>query len=67
MRLSDFESWLKSHGVAVEEPTKGSHFKATKAGFPMYPLPAHNGRRSELSDVYIRKCCKHFKLSSCPV
>jgi hypothetical protein len=28
----------------------------------MYPLPAHNGLRSEITDDYIRAFCRHFGL-----
>ncbi len=26
----------------------------------MYPLPAHNGPKTELSDIYIRGLCRAF-------
>jgi len=28
----------------------------------MYPLPAHNGLRTEIDDKYIAAFCKHFGL-----
>lgn len=54
MRLAKFEAWLKPYGVRIENPGKGSHHMARKDGFRAYPLPAHNGCKTELSDLYIR-------------
>jgi len=28
----------------------------------MYPIPAHNGLKTEIDDKYIRKFCQHFGL-----
>lgn len=49
-------------GVAVEPPNSGSHYRAVKDG-KVYPVPAHNGERSEISDVYIRGLCRAFDLN----
>jgi hypothetical protein len=48
------------YGVTITEPTKGSHWRCTKAGCRMYPLPAHNGKRTEIADQYIAGFCRNF-------
>lgn len=62
LRLRDLAAHLKAHGIEVHEPKRGSHFRCTKDGFPAYQLPAHNAMKSELSDVYVRGVCRHFKI-----
>jgi hypothetical protein len=58
MRLHDFGQWLKAYGVVIEPA--GKHWCARKEGCGMYALPAHNGPRTEISNVYLKKACKHF-------
>lgn len=58
MRLRDFGQWLKEHDIEIE-PAK-RHWCARKAGYGMYPLPAHNGPKTELPDKYLKGACKHF-------
>ena len=63
-RLRDLARVLRELGIAVEEPTGGSHWKARRldgTGRP-YPLAAHNGPRSEITEPYLRGVCKHFGL-----
>ncbi len=60
-RLRDLARALRALGIDVEEPSSGSHWKATFDG-RVYPLPAHNGPKSELADVYIRGVCRAFSL-----
>jgi len=45
-------------GIVIENPSKGSHFRCRRPGYRMYPIPAHNGEQTEISDVYIRALCK---------
>jgi predicted RNA binding protein YcfA (HicA-like mRNA interferase family) len=59
-RLRDIIGALKHFGVEVEEPSSGSHFKAKRDGSRVYTIPAHNGRKTEISDIYIRALCAHF-------
>jgi hypothetical protein len=47
------------YGISVVAPKKGSHWKAMRDG-KSYSLPAHNGPKTELSDVYIRGLCRAF-------
>lgn len=61
-RLSDVKRALGKFGVTVSEPKKGSHWKATAAGKPSYPLTAHNGLKSEITDVYIKGVCRNFDI-----
>jgi len=52
---------LEEFGIAVEKPKNGSHWKA-KANGKSYPVPAHNGPKSEISDAYINGLCRAFDL-----
>jgi hypothetical protein len=62
-RLRDLVRVLAELGIRVEPPRGGgSHWKATAADGTTFPLPAHNGERTELSDVYVRKLCRAFGL-----
>lgn len=56
-RLGDIARAIEGLGGSVEQPKKGSHFKA-RLGSQMYPLSAHNGWKTELSDFYIRGMCR---------
>lgn len=58
MRLRDFGQWLKAYDIIIEPA--GRHWCARKDGFGMFPLAAHNGPKSEIPDVYLKKACKHF-------
>jgi hypothetical protein len=67
MRFRDLERHLRSFGVVIVPPTGGgSHYKAKMAGKGSYPIPAHNGPKSELTDLYVRKACAHFGVP-CPL
>lgn len=48
-------------GIAIDEPKSGSHWKATRDS-EVYPIPAHNGLRSEIDDRYLRGFCAAFGL-----
>ncbi len=61
-RLRDIKRVLEALGVFVEEPTSGSHWKARGADGKTYPIPAHNGLKEEVSDIYIRALCRSFEL-----
>lgn len=60
-RLRDLVRALAQIGIRVEPPGGGgSHWKATASDGTAFPLPAHKGERTELSDVYVRKLCRAF-------
>jgi hypothetical protein len=41
--------------------TRGKHWKfLTADGSKCYPVKAHNGERSEISDIYIKGLCREF-------
>jgi hypothetical protein len=62
-RLREIIAICEQLGVALEPPKGGgSHWKAKKDGFRTFPLPAHNGERTEISDHYIRALCRNFDL-----
>ncbi len=65
-KFRDIIRVLREYDVQVQEPSKGSHWRAlgTRNGRPTsYPIPAHNGPKTEISDVYIRGACRAFGLS----
>jgi len=57
-RLRDLIRELEKHGVRIERPHGGSHWKFFSQAGVMYPLSAHNGPREEIPDLYIRKLCR---------
>jgi len=59
--LRDIVRAFEAMGGVVESPKKGSHWKA-KMGGKSYPLPAHNGERSEIRDLYIKGLCRCFDI-----
>lgn len=61
-KLSDIERALKSFGVTLKKPKKGSHWKARAPGKGVYPLTAHNGLKSDMPDVYVKGLCRHFDI-----
>lgn len=52
-------------GVLLEQPKSGSHWMCRRADGAVrgYPIPAHNGLKTEIDDKYIRGLCRHFGLS----
>lgn len=61
-RLSRLISAAAHFGVTISKPGKGSHWKATKPGCRPYPVPAHNGEKTEIADKYIRGLCRAFEI-----
>lgn len=61
-RLRDIVRVLKASGVDVEKPNSGSHWKAVLDG-KTYPIPAHNGDKTEIDNKYIRGVCDCFDLN----
>lgn len=61
-RLRSIIKIAERYGVTFTTPTSGSHWKACKDGFRAYPIPAHNGRNTEISDEYIRGFCRAFAI-----
>lgn len=59
-RLRDIRRAAELFGISVTEPNSGSHWLLRRQGVRVYTVPAHNGLRSEISDVYIRALCRHF-------
>ncbi len=58
MRLRDFARFLKEHGVRIEHASR--HYVARRGEGRAYAIPAHKGMDTELPDVYLKGCCKHF-------
>lgn len=54
-RLRKLKKNAKKLGAVLEDPNGGSHYKFRREDGRMYPVPAHNGLKSEIPDVYIRR------------
>jgi hypothetical protein len=63
-RLDRIIAAAAHYGIGVTKPNRGSHWLAKKPGFRTYPIPAHNGERTETSDVYIRGLCRNFEIDA---
>jgi len=62
-RLSDIRRAARSYQITIEEPSSGSHWKARREGTGgCYPIPANNGDKTEISNVYIKGFCRFFDL-----
>lgn len=62
-RLRRVKAVAEGFGIEVSKPQGGgSHWKAKKPGFRTYPVPAHNGEKTEIGDQYIRGLCRNFDL-----
>lgn len=62
-RLADIQRLLKEYGVTLTEKAGAKqNWRLIKVGYRPYPIPAHNGLREEISDVYIAGLCRHFDL-----
>jgi hypothetical protein len=61
-RFNSVKRALAKFGVTVL-PGKGtSHYRAIDASGKTYPIPAHNGLKTELTDVYIKGVCRCFNI-----
>lgn len=59
-RLNKLTKALRKRGIAVETPNRSSHYKAVGPSGKTYPIPAHNGPKTEISDVYVKGVCRAF-------
>jgi len=63
VRARDLARALAGFGILVEAPKKGgSHWRAVRGG-TVYPLPMHNGPKTEVDDAYVRGVCKAFGIA----
>lgn len=53
---------MKGFGLSIERPSSGSHWKWTRQGSRPYPVPAGNGLKTEIADVYVKGMCRHFSI-----
>lgn len=61
-RLRDLKRALAAKGVELEQPSSGSHWHFVR-GTTAYPVPAHNGLKSEIGNEYIRGLCHAFAIN----
>lgn len=59
-RLSDLIRAAARFGVTFEDGKGTSHAKFRREGMRAYVVPAGNGRKTEISDVYIRALCRNL-------
>lgn len=62
-KFSELKRAFEKRGITVEKPTNGSHWKCRAPNGRMYPLTAHNGLKSEITDVYIKGACRNLGIS----
>jgi hypothetical protein len=61
-RLRKIRKACSAYGIELETPKGGSHWKFRRGKGPTYPVPSHNGLKTEVPDEYIRGLCAHFDL-----
>lgn len=61
-RFRDIIRVCGEYGIDLDEKGGKHNFKLSRPGTRKYPIPAHNGPKSEITDVYIRAMCRHFEL-----
>lgn len=59
-RLSDMKRAAEPYGITLTTPKSGSHWKFEKPGHRPYPVPAHNGIRTEIGKAYVKGFCRAF-------
>jgi hypothetical protein len=61
-RFREIEKAAAAFGIRAEKPGHGKHWKFRKDGFRTYPVPAHNGERTEIDDCYVKGLCRNFQI-----
>lgn len=61
-RVRDLKRALEQHGILYENPPGGGSHGRFTDGRTVYPVPARNGLKTEVGDVYIRGVCRCFGL-----
>jgi len=59
-RFSKVKKACEKREAVVTPPKRGSHWKVKREGQRSFPLPAHNGSKSEITDHYIRALWRNF-------
>jgi len=57
--LRDVKRALEKQGGTAEPPNDGSHWKA-RLGGDCYPIPAHNGLKTQIADRWINGLCRRL-------
>lgn len=58
-RARDIIRAVRDLGIELVPPSKGSHYKFVR-GSTVYPIPLHNGEKTEIDDKYINGLCRAF-------
>jgi hypothetical protein len=58
--LRDLKRALENQNGTMEKPGSGSHWKA-KLGSDCFPVPAHNGLKTQISKRYLDGLCRALK------
>lgn len=59
-RLRDIAREAAAFGVTIDEKGGKHNYKARRPGRRAYPIPAHNGWKTEVTDKYIRGMCRNL-------
>jgi hypothetical protein len=61
-RLRQVKQALETYKITLELPKGGSHWKMKSENGTHFSFPA-NGLKTEVSDAYIAKICRHFGIN----
>jgi hypothetical protein len=62
-KWGDVKSWAEKQRGAIVTQGASSHCKISFPDGWVYTISAHNGLKSTVTDVYLRKIAKHFELT----
>ncbi len=60
LRLSELRKRFGKFGVEFADDGTKHPYRFTRDGYSVFPLKAHNGLKSQISDLYIDRLCRHF-------
>jgi predicted RNA binding protein YcfA (HicA-like mRNA interferase family) len=63
-RLRELEKKLAQAGISLQKPGSGSHWKFVGSDGKTFHVPAHNGKRTEIPNAYVKALCRCFGLPS---
>lgn len=54
-RVRDLERLVRRYDVTLETPSSGSHYRWRHPDGRSLSVPAHNGRKTEVADHYVKQ------------
>jgi hypothetical protein len=61
-RLSEIAEIARRYGYELDEGAGKHNWRFRKEGERTYPIPAHNGLRTEIDFKYIRGLCRNLNI-----